>query len=379
MKAICFLIFSILFLSAVNNSFSQSKTIFIENTSNINRSKEIVSIGWQQIKKSFPEIQINHFKVIDAKTNKEIAYQAEYKGEKEIQSLLLQISMLPKSTLSVKIIKAIPAKVPAKVYCRFVPERKDDLAWENDKCAYRVYGKALENFPNEMGLGNDVWVKRTDKLIINDRYKRNEYHIDHGDGLDYYHVGLTLGAGGIMPYFNDSICYSKNFRQWKVLDNGPLRCSFKLSFDEWNCSGKIISAEKIISLDAGSQLNKTEVIYNLKNDDSTLPVVVGIVKRKEAGIIFTNEQTGITGYWEPTDKIDGTTGVGCLFETSVDNTTINNEQILTKLTVKNHQRFIYYFGAAWNKAGIITSSQQWFDYLKKFQAIIQTPLIVSIK
>ncbi len=69
-------------------------------------------------------------------------------------------------------------------------------------------------------------------IKINERYKRAEYHIDHGDGMDYYHVGFSLGAGNMAPYKNDTIWYSKNYRTWKVLDNGPLRSTFQLTFEE---------------------------------------------------------------------------------------------------------------------------------------------------
>ena len=35
----------------------------------------------------------------------------------------------------------------AMAFGRFVPEREDDFAWENDKVAFRVYG------PNSKGVG----------------------------------------------------------------------------------------------------------------------------------------------------------------------------------------------------------------------------------
>src|SRR5699024_9190524 len=124
-----------------------------------------------------------------------------------------------------------------KTYCRYVPERKDDFAWENDRIAFRAYGKALEG-TNEDAHGFDVWVKRTDQPVLNRRYKGNDYHNDHGDGLDYYHVGLTLGAGNIAPYTNDSIRYPGNYRKWKVLDNGPIRSTFQLFYDSWKVEGK---------------------------------------------------------------------------------------------------------------------------------------------
>ena len=35
--------------------------------------------------------------------------------------------------------------VKAKVYGRYVPERKDDFAWENEYAAFRMYGPALKS------------------------------------------------------------------------------------------------------------------------------------------------------------------------------------------------------------------------------------------
>ena len=32
-------------------------------------------------------------------------------------------------------------------------------------------------------------------LILDEWYKLNNYHKDNGDGLDFFHVGSSLGAG----------------------------------------------------------------------------------------------------------------------------------------------------------------------------------------
>ena len=37
-------------------------------------------------------------------------------------------------------------------YARFVPERSDDFAFENDKVAFRIYGPALKN----SGVNNGI-------------------------------------------------------------------------------------------------------------------------------------------------------------------------------------------------------------------------------
>lgn len=201
-------------------------------------------------------------------------------------------------------------------------------------------------------------------MIINERYKKGEYHIDHGDGMDYYHVGHTLGAGNMAPFMNDSIWYSKNYTKWKILDNGPLRTTFQLEFDSWNVAGKEMKAIKTMSLDAGSQLNKIEVNYTYSDDNlNQLPMVIGIIKRTEPGTEFFDKENGILGYWEPKHGEDGTTGIGVIIPSKVNNLQVRNDQILAMLNIPNNKSFIYYSGAVWDKAGVITNDKAWFNYL----------------
>lgn len=358
--------------------FAQTKgKISIQNNSNLDRKEAVVSLKWETILLQHPQIDTTGFVVINTLTRKQIPFQFEHKGLKTIQNLLVQVDVKAKSTLSLLIQKGKPQTFITKTYARFVPERKDDFAWENDLIAFRAYGKALEK-TKEDAYGFDVWVKRTDKMIINERYKRGEYHIDQGDGMDYYHVGFSLGAGNMAPYINDTIRYSGNFQQWKVLDNGPLRSTFQLIYDTWDAGGIKVKATKTISLDAGSQLNRVENIYSFEGD-KPMPVVVGVIKRPEAGIISLSEQQGIISYWEPIHGKDGTTGVGIILTTPTNNMWIDSKQMLAKTTVKSNKPIIYYTGAAWDKAGKITNSKQWLNYLDNYYLQIIEPLIITIK
>jgi len=282
------------------------------------------------------------------------------------------------SKIKLEILKGKPAAFRAKTYGRYVPERKDDFAWENDKIAHRMYGKGLEQFPAEMAYGMDVWVKRTDKLILNDRYKRGNYHQDIGDGMDYYHVGYTLGSGDIAPYVNDSVFYPKNYRRWKILDNGPLRTTFILSYDEWNVNGRNVNVTKRISIDAGSQLSRVEAMFS-SDQKSAFPVVIGIAKRENPGVMLLDEQQGFMGYWEPQFGQDGTTGVGSLLLTPATKIKITNGQLLMQTTAGNDLPVIYYTGAAWNKANEITSSKTWFDYLQSFKNRLLNPIKIVLE
>lgn len=357
---------------------AQSKaTVTIQNNSALNRKETLVAIKWATVLSSYPQIDTANFVVVNPNTKKQIPFQLEHKGKAAIQNLLVQVDIKAKSSIILSIQKGKPEVFAAKTYARYVPERLDDFAWENDKIAFRAYGKALEKTEGD-AYGYDVWVKRTNKLVLNDRYKRNDYHIDHGDGLDYYHVGYTLGAGNMAPYVNDTIRYSGNYHHWKVLDNGPLRSTFQLLYDSWNAGSIKVTAVKTISLDAGSQLNRIETVYTF-NDTKPMPVVVGIIRREKAGVIGLNEQQGIMSYWEPTFEKDGTTAVGTILSTPAEKMWVNKEQLLTRTSVKNNEPIVYYSGAAWDKAGQITNSKQWQDYLDHFNQEIQNPLIVSVK
>ena len=352
-------------------------TINIENSSALARKESVVAVKWENVLSRFPKIDTTNFLVLDAITKKQIPFQLEHKGLQSIQNLLVQVNVKAKSTLTLLIQQGKPQAFNAKTYARFVPERKDDFAWENDKIAFRTYGKAIEK-TKEDAYGLDVWVKRTDKLIIDERYKLGNYHVDNGNGMDYYHVGFSLGAGNMAPYVNDTIRYSANYHQWKILDNGPLRSSFQLTYDTWNAGGIKVRAIKVISLDAGSQLNRIENTYTFE-DNKPLPVVVGIIKRPENGIMSLNEQQGIMGYWEPNHGEDGITGVGTIVTSPVSNMFVDNKQLLAKTTVKSNESIVYYAGAAWNKAGEIIDAKQWFEYLDRFFRQIKEPLIVTIK
>ena len=358
--------------------FAQSKTnISIQNNSNLDYKEAIVSVKWETVLSKYPQIDTTGFVVINDKTKKQIPFQLEHRGLKAIQNLLLQVDVKANSSISLTVQKGKPENTVVKTYARFVPERKDDFAWENDKIAFRTYGKAIEK-TKEDAYGLDVWVKRSNKMVINERYKLGDYHIDHGDGMDYYHVGFSLGAGNMAPYINDTIRYSGNYHQWKVLDNGPLRSSFQLIYDTWNAGGIKVKATKTISLDAGSQLNRIENVYSF-DGDKPMPVVVGIIKRPEAGIISLNEQQGIMAYWEPTHGGDGTTGVGSILTTPVNNMWVGNTQMLAKTTVKSKEPIVYYTGATWDKAGKISNSKQWFNYLDNYYLQIKNPLIINVK
>jgi len=369
---------TVLMVSAQTNAAEVSITI--SNSLDIERTDELVAISWTSILSKYPSIDTVNLKVLNASTNQEVPFQLEHLGQRAIQNLLLQVSVAAKASIKLSVVTGKPRPIVNKTYGRYVPERYDDFAWENDKVAYRMYGKALET-RSDNAFGIDVWVKRSNKLVINDWYRTADYHKDHGEGMDYYRVGLTLGAGDIAPYIMDSVYYSKNYHNWKVLDNGPLRTSFQLGYDAWDVAGKSVTVVKTISLDAGSRFNKIKAVYSY-NDEGDLPVVIGIVKRNEPGVMMMDEQQGIMGYWEPEHGADGITGVATIYPSESVKMNIDKVHLLTHASVKSNDPLVYYNGSVWSKANDAstgTSAEQWFTYLNLFNQKLKQPLKVTIQ
>ncbi len=275
-------------------------------------------------------------------------------------------------------------------YGRFVPERADDFAWENDYSAYRAYGPALQR-KGEKAFGYDVWTKSVAYPIINRRYADNRqgksFHIDHGDGMDVYTVGPTLGCGtaGIINE-DGQIIYPWCFERYEILDQGPLRVSFRLYYP---------GETRTITLDAGSNFNRTEVRYH--GHTETMTVAPGLVLHHPldgAGEIpmFMENLKGVAmiGYGDPTDKRAdnlGTIFVGVI--TPGDN--VHTEllpltpavgpasgHLLTKTEISPTDTLTYYWGANWSKA-TVPDMTSWKKVMTDFAKRITNPLTVSLK
>ncbi len=51
---------------------------------------------------------------------------------------------------------------------------------------------------------------------------------------------------------------------------------------------------------------------------------------------------------------------------------------LAKLSVRSGEPLVYYTGAAWDKAGHITSGQAWFDYLNAYASRLKNPPLIQL-
>ena len=209
--------------------------------------------------------------MLDARGATVLSELVDDDGDESPDELVFQTDFAPRETKAFKLVsgkRALPAPADFKVYGRFVRERHDDFAWENDRVAHRIYGPGLETYAKDSltSSGIDVWVKRVPKLIVNEWYMTDDYHQDHGEGADFYSVGKSRGCGGVGIWTGGALVSSRNFTGSRVLANGPVRLVFELTYAPWDAGGAKVSETKRVTLDAGTAFNRIESTFVAPGD-----------------------------------------------------------------------------------------------------------------
>ena len=267
-----------------------------------------------------------------------------------------------------------------RAYGRFVRERFDDFAWENDLIAHRTYGKALITWKGEPLTSSaiDIWSKRSPKLVINDWYMVDNYHVDLGEGMDDYSAGPTRGCGGSGIWANNQLHVPTNFVDSRVLTNGPIRVMFELVYEPFDANGIKVSQVLRISLDAGSQLDHFETFYTSQPANQPLAVAVGLKKVKDEQKEL-NAEHGWLAIWEPMEKNQGLQGLAAIVDPAALQTQAEDKQNnLLVLKAGTGKKFSYWAGFAWDRAGTITSAAAWKKYVDEFAGGLRAPIEVSV-
>jgi hypothetical protein len=270
-----------------------------------------------------------------------------------------------------------------KAFGRFVRERFDDFAWENDRIAHRMYGKALETWKNEPLASStvDVWSKRVSRMVINDWYMLDNYHEDTGEGADFYSAGLSRGCGGNGLWAGDRLWVSRNFVQSRVLANGPIRVMFELTYDPFEVNGVTVAETKRITLDAGQNLDHFESYYQpftKPEKPVTLKTAIGL--KKVAGEQKTlNTEHGWLMSWEDMEQNAGKQGVAIVFDPKLYEKQTEdklNQLIVSKVSEKNVAS--YWAGFCWVKTGQFADDTAWKTYVDEFAQGVASPIEITV-
>lgn len=366
-------------LLSVNGEETSVKKIIVTNPIEVSRDNETVSLNWEKIEKAEPNLTKDNAVVYDVKAKRFLVTQIVEDGNKT--QLLFQTSLAPNEKKDFQITKQ-PEDINKPVsevttYCRFVPERDDDFAWENDKVAFRMYGPALEW--ETITCGIDVWAKCVPTPVVDKFYKEKDYHKNYGQGGDFYKCGNTLGCGGMAPLADGKVVLPRNFIRWKVIANGPIRSIFELTYNPWQAGGKTISETKRISLDLGSNLNRIECLYNCP-DAEHLTVAAGIILRESSDRKFTDAANSTIAYWLPADGNYGMIGCGVVFGADVKTKVLETDNHLL-LAVDHYcqKPIVYYSGSCWDENKEFGTFEKWQQYLINFKKRIDNPIRIQIQ
>ena len=167
-----------------------------------------------------------------------------------------------------------------RTYVRYAENRKGDIAWENDFTAYRVYSSQIDSSKHGLS-GVDMWAKSVDYSIIDKWYELNAegfpYHIDRGEGCDFYAVGAARGIGGTGVWAEDSLWTSKVYTGYEILRNDPTRISFALTYDSYQAANITVTEKKQIDMVLGTPFFRIKSTVT-SSDGSPVVYAVGITE-----------------------------------------------------------------------------------------------------
>jgi len=377
----------LLVLGVVSPVFAQTAqlTVTAVNKLKMTRQSETIEVTAEKLA-PLGEKDLMKIHVRDA-AGKEVLAQAvdtDYDDYHKPDTLIFQADFGPNETKTFTLTagaKREYAKDDFRAYGRFVRERFDDFAWENDRIAHRTYGKALIMWKGEPLTSSaiDIWSKRTSKLVINDWYMIDNYHADHGEGVDAYSAGPTRGCGGNGIWSNGQLYIPTNFVDSRVLANGPIRVMFELVYEPFDVNGVKVSQVLRVSLDAGSQLNRFRASYQAPPGSESLALAIGLKKVKEEQKQF-NQARGWLTKWEPVEKNLGMQGLAVVVDPgAVDRVAEDKLNHLLILKPGIATPITYWAGFAWDRAGQITSAESWNSYVDQFAERLRSPIDVTIK
>ena len=425
----------LLALAGSNYCHAQQATIVVNNPTS-NPRTELISLSMNEVKAKLGNAapKKGEAYIVKNKSGQQIGSQITHDGY-----LLIDASVRPHGSATYYVTIGKPYQQKVWATGALYKIRKDDIAWENDRCAYRVYGPALQR-TGERSFGTDVWVKNTPDTVVYERYVKDmngnikgdkidakvralqkqekaeknkakaaalakqikslqaesnevdiltSFHLDHGNGLDPYRVGATLGLGApsLMVGKNQVLPYC--YKDYRILDNGPLRFTVELTYNPSTVGDmKNVVEHRIISLDKGSNFNKMTVWYDGLTTPTDFATGFPIHEEDTESKTFAKDYVS---YADPTDNIEVNNSqvfVGVLFHEGIDNTYYQlfdkkhdgatGHALGLKRGLKNGEKYSYYFGAAWSKYDV-KSYAEWQIRIKEYLDALKTPLGVEVK
>lgn len=381
------LAWTVLALLAAGGAARAETRVTARNDLDLARAEEMVEVPAAALARLAKPADLVKVRVKDDGGRELVAQAVDLDGDAAPDQLVFLADFAPRQSRTFVLSlgeKRVWKKEDFRVYGRFVRERHDDFAWENDRIAHRAYGPDLETWDQEplTGSGVDVWTKRTRRLVVNDWYMTDTYHEDHGEGADFYSAGRTRGCGGTGVWRDGRLWVSRNFRQSRVFSAGPIRLVFELDYAPFDAGGASVAETKRVIVDAGRNLDRFESRYRPYRrpgqGEPEITWAAGIKKHAAAAVRFEKTE-GTLRTWEPIEK-NGSFGCAVVMDPRHLVENVESEgNTLAVGRVATGQPAVFYAGFGWDRSGDFKDVAEWDRYVGEFARRVASPLAVEVK
>jgi hypothetical protein len=277
------------------------------------------------------------------------------------------LALLAAAAPSSSLLPPPPSRTPAAL-ATLAPYRYDDILWENDRIAHRIYGRALEAAEPPSGSGIDAWGKSVRWPFMARQLHGGDQHENHGEGLDFYDVHGGRGAGGLGIWYDNKLWTSRNYWRMRILNPGPEIASFEVDYAPWPVDVfRNVSETRRFTLPLGT--NFTRMVSTIRSSrPGPLLVGIGIGKRTTGAgreEVLRDPGHGILSVWSATDPEKGAMAVALLVDPlSVVAVREDADNYLVILREEPGIPFVYYSGAAWDRGLDFARHQDWTAYVR---------------
>ena len=351
----------------------QDRTVSVTNDSPVDRHCETVAVPFDAL--GIRGLSAENA-VVKAADGKQIPSQVISDADARL-SVIFQADVKAGTSENFVVSKGVRAVFDTLVNSRYVPERKDDYEFENNIVVGRIYGTALEA---PRTFGPDIFIKNTPEFVFDRWIAGRDFHRNHGEGMDCYMVGKTLGGGSCAPVSEAGrIFIGDNYSTYKRLCNGPLRTAAEFSYDEFDVDGMSVTAKRGLSLDANTRLVHWTASFEASGKDS-LDVVVGAVLHDVTSIVYGKDYISFTELASDSHETvnDDLISIGLILSDrfTAESCELEGHAVL-KFRVKCGETIDYWTASGWNKAGV-ESPEAWNEYMKEQAFAVNNPLIVKL-
>ncbi|MDL2223969.1 glycoside hydrolase family 88 protein [Bacteroidales bacterium OttesenSCG-928-M06] len=371
MKNKILLILFVLSFGWVTQQMNAQTSITLTNSNTFDRIDELVEVRLSEdVYKSLSKMVL-----VDNEDNA-IPYQVlPYENK-----IVFQATVLGSSTKEYTLKEGTPITAETKTYAAIKsPTSRADIAWENDRTAYRMYSRKLLTSDANTSNGVDLWVKKVPQPIIDKMYTYADYHSEKLEGVDAYNVnGKTLGAGGVVAYVNNKLWLHDPYDECEIITNGPLRSEFVLTYKKVLIDGDYYTKTLRVTTNANGLINKAVVKFEGKIKPMKMAVGIFLHTGTQGN---QYAEGNIIAYAE--NKSEGTvTSTGARFYNGVympgevSKEVVDNQRIIYVDYVVGSE-LTYYFGGGWNifPQEEYFEDADWFDAMVKFADCVKNPML----